>query len=151
MAQLTGTTGRSIARFPVAFVAGTLVAVAAMATVIILGLALGLEVGLRNETAAAQAAPAVSAQTYDGRLDPIEADYIRDQQRQRRVGTGSAGRDLGTAIGAPKDTGYPYIAPAPREGLIVATQDGGILYTGIPYLGPTTDRSAGSNGTRFAQ
>jgi hypothetical protein len=40
--------------------------------------------------------------------------------------------------------------PASR-GLVVATQNGGILYTGIPYPAPETGGQGGSNGTRFPQ
>jgi hypothetical protein len=36
-------------------------------------------------------------------------------------------------------------------GLVVANQNGGILYTGIPYPAPETGGQGGSNGTRFPQ
>jgi len=39
----------------------------------------------------------------------------------------------------------------PTTGLVVATQNGGILYTGIPYPAPETGGTGGSNGTRFPQ
>jgi hypothetical protein len=73
MAQLTGTAGRSASHTPAAFVAGTLLASAVMATGIVLALALGVNVELRDEAAA----PRAGVTIYDGRLDPIEADYIR--------------------------------------------------------------------------
>ena len=57
MAQLTGPARRSTSHIPVAFVAGTLFALAATATVVILALALGVNVGLRGGAAAAQPGP----------------------------------------------------------------------------------------------
>ena len=39
----------------------------------------------------------------------------------------------------------------PTAGIVVATQNGGILYTGIPYPAPETGGQGGSNGTRFPQ
>jgi hypothetical protein len=47
-------------------------------------------------------------------------------------------------------TGIPYIGNAAGD-LVVRTANGGIRYTGIPYPAPETDRQGGSNGTRFAQ
>ena len=48
-----------------------------MATVVILALALGVNVGLRDGATAARAGAVAPAGTYDGRLDPIEQNYIR--------------------------------------------------------------------------
>ena len=127
MAQHTGTADRSSAPAPAAFLAGSLFAVAAMATIIILALALGMSVTLREGAATAgagKAPPAAGVSTYDGRLDPIEADYIRNRGRAPRTA---------------------------EQGLVVDTPRGGILYTGIPYQLPDTNGSGGSNGTRFPQ
>jgi hypothetical protein len=93
MAQLSGA-ARSTSHVPVAFAAGTLLATAVIATGIILALALGVDVELRDGAAAAQpgalapdapisvprVAPRPGVSTYDGRLDPIERDYIRGIQ-----------------------------------------------------------------------
>ena len=46
---------------------------------------------------------------------------------------------------------FPYVSLPQSGGIVVATQNGGILYTGIPYPAPDTDRQGGSNGTRFPQ
>ena len=79
MAQLTGTAGRSASHTPREFLAGVLLATAVIVTGIILALALGVELQLRDVTAAPAAisAPGAGSNRYDGRLDPIEADYIR--------------------------------------------------------------------------
>ena len=79
MAQLTGTAGRSVSHTREGFLAGLLLATAVIATGIILALALGVELQLRDVTAAPAAisAPGAGSNGYDGRLDPIEADYIR--------------------------------------------------------------------------
>ena len=80
MAQLTGTAGRSASHTPREFVAGVLLATAVIVTGIILALALGVELQLRDDVTAAPAAvsaPGAGSNRYDGRLDPIEADYIR--------------------------------------------------------------------------
>ena len=45
----------------------------------------------------------------------------------------------------------PYVSLPQSGGLVVATENGGILYTGIPYPAPDTDGQGGSNGTRFPQ
>lgn len=86
MAQLGGTAARSTSSSPAAFVAGVLLATALMATVIILALALGVDVKLRDAAAAAQprvgapnvvvTPPHAGVSPYDGRLDPIERGYI---------------------------------------------------------------------------
>jgi hypothetical protein len=77
MAQHIGTAGRSVSNSPSAFLAGTLLAVATMATVIVLALALGVSVQLRDGAAAGRPAALTPVGTYDGRLDPIENAYIR--------------------------------------------------------------------------
>jgi hypothetical protein len=91
MAQIIGTAGRSAPRSPAAFFAGTLLATAVIATGIILALALGVDVEVRDEATTAPAAigpnpglsappvfaPRAGVSIYDGRLDPIEAGYIR--------------------------------------------------------------------------
>jgi hypothetical protein len=45
----------------------------------------------------------------------------------------------------------PYVSLPASDGIVVATENGGILYTGIPYPAPETDHQGGSNGTRFPQ
>jgi hypothetical protein len=106
MAQQIGTAGRSSTNSPAAFLAGSLLAVATMGTVLILALALGVSVAL-PDAAARDAAPGrVVVQATGGgieytgipytpahagpldpssisvpdRLDPIELDYIRHAQ-----------------------------------------------------------------------
>ena len=91
---------------------------------------------------------------------------------------GSQDLVVSTANGGIQYTGIPYAAPdsvrilmAPAVGefrlapgnqqpigvvrhstdLVVANQNGGILYTGIPYPAPDADSTGGSNGTRFPQ
>ena len=76
MAQHIGTAGRSGSNSPAAFLAGTLLAVATMATVIVLALALGVSVEIREGAAAAQPRALTPSTTYDGHLDPIEDAYI---------------------------------------------------------------------------
>ena len=78
MTQLTGTAGRTASHTPGGFVAGTLLTAAVMATGIILALALGLE--------GPSSAPRAGVSTYDGRLDPIERDYIRQVPFAPRAG-----------------------------------------------------------------
>ena len=46
---------------------------------------------------------------------------------------------------------FPYVSLPQSGGLVVATENGGILYTGIPYAAPEMDRQGGANGTRFPQ
>ena len=76
MAQLTGMAGRSRSHTP-AFVAATLFVVAAMATVILLALALSMNVGLRDGVTTAPAGAIAPVTTDDGRLDAIEDAYIK--------------------------------------------------------------------------
>jgi hypothetical protein len=86
MAQLSGTAARSISHTPAAFVAGVLLATTLMATAIILALAVGIDVKVRDGAAAAQhgvsapnvvvSAPRAGVSPDDGRLDPIERGYI---------------------------------------------------------------------------
>ena len=78
MAQLTGTAGRSASHVLAAFVAGTLLATAVLATGIILALALGLD--------GSSSTPRAGVTTYDGRLDPIETEYIRRVPSAPRAG-----------------------------------------------------------------
>jgi hypothetical protein len=147
MAQHTGTAGRSGASAPASFVAGSLFAVAAVATVLILGMALGMRVTVGDQATAAEAvAPAVGGvRTYDGRLDPIEEEYIRSHAH--------GGYRQSATPGSPDISVGPinqYVPVDPGEGLVVATQHGGVLYRGIPNEAPV-DRSRRSNGTRLAQ
>ena len=117
MAQHVGTAGRSVSNSPAAFLAGTLFAVATMATVIVLALALGMHVQLRGSATATRAydgridpienayirrahsgtvaVPRVGVATYDGRLDPIEQAYIDGLQARPRTGP------LSVAAGSP--------------------------------------------------
>jgi hypothetical protein len=77
LAQLTGTTERSRSHVPAAVVAATLLAIAVIATSIIVALSLGGELGLTAGTTAVQPRSGAATSTYDGRLDPIEDAYIR--------------------------------------------------------------------------
>jgi hypothetical protein len=58
---------------------------------------------------------------------------------------------VGTQNGGILYTGIPYTAPVAGRELIVRTESGGLRYTGIPYPAPATEVQGGSNGTRFAQ
>ena len=90
MAQHIGTVGRSHSNSPVAFLAGSLLAVATMATVIVLAMALGVSVQLRDGATAAQAGAALPAAIDTSRLDPIEQAYIKSTH----AGTAAAPRPV---------------------------------------------------------
>jgi hypothetical protein len=134
MAQLTGTAGRPTSHTPAAFIAGTLFAVATIATVVILALALGLKVEVRDDATAAQAGAVAPASTYDGRLDPIEAAYIQGAR------TGAASAPL---AGVASDDGrLDPIEQAYIDGAHVGMRAGAVsVPTGSPSIEQSLPRS----------
>jgi hypothetical protein len=137
MAQQIGTAGRSSTNSPAAFLAGSLLAVATMGTVLILALALGVSVALPDAAARGAAPGRVVVHASGGgieytgvpytpeharpldpssvsipeRLERIELDYIRHAQRGYR--------SVSSSVGVPSTTASPWRQQAiPRNHLV---------------------------------